>query len=122
LVSDIFFEFKAFLFTVRVMNPFRRVSYFRVNILEVNREVDNVKIKVFESEIRQGSLDSRLNMFRSVESVPELRHDEEVFALNNPSLKYSLDSFTSLLFIAIISGTVEESVASFNSVDDCIRA
>ena len=55
-----------------------------------------------------------------MESVPELRHDEEVLTLNSSSFEYTLDSLTSLLFITIVSSTVEESVASFNSVYNSI--
>lgn len=51
LICNIFIEFKAFFFTVRIEDPFRGVSYFGVNILEVDREVDNVKIEVFKSEV-----------------------------------------------------------------------
>lgn len=116
LVSDIFFEFKAFLFTVRVMNPFRRVSYFRVNILEVNREVDNVKIKVFESKIRQGSLDSWFNMFRSVESVPQFRYYKKVLTLADAFIKSLFDSLTNFLFVSIVAGSIEESVSAFDGV------
>lgn len=116
LVSNIFIKFKAFLFTFGIVDPFRRVSYFGVNILEVNREVDNVKIEVFESEIRQGSLDSRFNMLGSVESVPQLRYDEKIFTLADAFIKGLLDSLANFLFVSIITGSIEKSVSAFDSV------
>ena len=44
LVGNVVVKFKAFFFAFGIMDPFWGISYLGVNILEVNREVDNVEI------------------------------------------------------------------------------
>jgi hypothetical protein len=58
--------------SVRVINPLRRVSGFDRYKFQWNREVDQIKVKVFEAEISQRFLHGHLDMLRPMESIPEL--------------------------------------------------
>lgn len=70
----------------------------------------------------QGFLDSELDVVWMVESVPKLRDDEEIAALGLTGCKHSAQSFTGLLFVAIVACAVKKAIACFNGVNDCISA
>ena len=53
------------------MDPFRGISDFRINILERNWEVDQVKIEIIEAEVFKSPFTGWLYVFRMMKSVPE---------------------------------------------------
>ena len=57
-------------------------------------------------------------MLWSVESVPQLGDNEEVFPLAESIVDGSLDSLTGLLLIAVVTSRVEESVARLDGIID----
>ena len=63
-----------------------------------------------------------LDYFLVVEAAPELGDDEEVFSLDKAVFDCSCDAFASFLFVAIVTGTVEEAVTCFDRVVDLIGA
>jgi hypothetical protein len=87
-------------------------------MLEGNREMDDVKIKVFKLKILQRFLESFLNIIGMVISAPKLGDDEQIFTLNSTSLNGAFNAFTDLFLVSVISGTIEKSVSSLNSSDN----
>ena len=53
-----------------VVNPLRWVFILNWHELQSNWEVDEVQVKVVDSEICQGLADSRLDVLRTMEGVP----------------------------------------------------
>ena len=53
-----------------VINPLRWVFILNWHEWQRNREVDEVQVKVVDSEICQGLADSRLDVLRTMEGVP----------------------------------------------------
>lgn len=87
-------------------------------MLEGNREMDDIKIKVFKLKVLQSFLESFLNIVGMVISAPKLGDDEQIFTLNSTSLNGAFNTFTDLFFVSVISGTIEKSVSSLNSSDN----
>ncbi len=71
LVSDGVIGFHSGVCALGVVDPFWRISNLRVNILERNREMDQVKIKIVKAEVFKSPFAGWLNVFRMMESVPE---------------------------------------------------
>jgi len=49
LVGDTVVKLEVLLFRVGVMYPLGRVSYLGIDVLKVNREVDEEEVEVFET-------------------------------------------------------------------------
>jgi hypothetical protein len=83
--------------------------------------MDEIEVKILKAQVSQRLLHCHFYVLRPVESVPQFGHDEQVFTLDSTSIKDTLDAFSCLLFVSIISRTIEQSVPSFHSIDNCIR-
>jgi hypothetical protein len=55
-------------------------------------------------------------MLLAVVVVPKLGCDEDVFALYKSFINGTLDAFSCLLLVLIVVGSIEESVARFDSL------
>jgi len=64
------------------VDPLWRVPDLRVDILQRNREVEKIKIKIVETKIFKSSFACRSDMFRVMECIPELRNNEELLSLD----------------------------------------
>ena len=113
-------DFHSWVFSFGIMDPFRRVSYFRVYVLEWNWEVDQVEIDVVNTEVFKSSLAGSFHMLGLVECVPKFRYDEEFFPLDNTFADCSLDALTCLFLITIVACWVKKSVPNFDSIVNCL--
>lgn len=69
---------------------------------EVDRPVDQVKVKVVEFELGEGIIEGSLDVLRVMLGVPELGCDEDVLALEaRDVLERALDAFGDLLLILV---------------------
>lgn len=97
---------------------YRVSSLLGLNVLEGDREVDEVKIDVSKTPSLVLSLGHRQGMISSVIVIPELGGDEDILTLHKAVLDGALDALTSLLLILVIVCSVEESVACLDSLCD----
>lgn len=79
-------------------------------------EMNQVEVQVVDTEVSHRFLAGELHVLRPMESVPELGHNEEIFPLHNTLIDGLLHALSRLLFVAIVTSGVQESV----SVLDCV--
>jgi len=96
----------------------RGVSLSRINVFLSNGEVDQKEIEVLKTPISKGALGELNSMVLLVEGVPELGSDENFLTLDDTISNGTADTFTALLLVAVILGTVNESVTSLDGVVD----
>lgn len=58
--------------------------------------MDNIKVKIIDSEVRQLLAGDRLNLLAVVERVPKLRDEEEIFALYKAILDRTSNTLSDL--------------------------
>jgi len=102
--------------------PLRGVAVGGINVLEGDGEVDEVEIEVFQSPVLELELASGLDVFLGMESIPELGSNPDVFTLDEASINGLLNAITSLLLVAVVSSTVQETVAGLDGVKDGVGA
>jgi hypothetical protein len=78
------------------MYPLGRIANIKGDKLETDWEVDEVEIKIVQTKVFQTLLTCSCHMLRSMEGVPQLGGDKQVFPLTNPSIYCSLDALTNL--------------------------
>jgi hypothetical protein len=96
----------------------RGVSLSRVNVFLSNGEMNQKEIEVLKTPISKGALGKRDSMVLLMEGVPELGSDENVLTLDDAIGNGTADTFTAFLLVAVVLGTVNESVTSLNGVVD----
>jgi hypothetical protein len=79
-----------------------RISFRRVDILERDGEVDDIKIKVVNAPVFELLLAYGLDSVVVVEGVPKLGDEEEIFSLHNTLFDGTGNSLTRLDFITIV--------------------
>jgi hypothetical protein len=67
------------------MEPFRRVSFFKRDILQRYGKVDEVKIQVVEAKVVQGPLTGSPNVLGLVERIPQFAGDPQVLSFDQTS-------------------------------------
>lgn len=73
------------------------------DVLETNREMDQVEIQVVHAKILHALLTSSLDMLLSVESVPQFGGDPKVLSRDESFVNCLLDSFSDLNLVSIIA-------------------
>lgn len=79
-----------------------RIAIFRVDILQRDRKVHNVQIEVIDAPILELLLADGLDSVMVMVSVPELRYEEEVFALYKAILNGAGNALAGFLLIAVV--------------------
>ena len=78
------------------MYPLSRIANIKVDKLETDWKMDEVEINIVQSKVLQTLLTCSCHMLRSMEGVPQLGGDKQVFPLTNPTIYCSLDAITNL--------------------------
>lgn len=91
-------------------------SSSRVNVLERNGEVDQIKINVSETPGLVLELGHGQGMLALVVVVPELGGDKDVLTLDEALADGALDTLASLLLVLVVVRSVEESVTSLDGL------
>lgn len=104
------------------VHPLGRVLALDGHELLSDGEVNQVEIQVLELQILEGLLAGEFDLVGSVESVPQLGDDEKILSLDEALRDGAFDALTDLLLVTVVTSTVEESVASLNSLEDGLRA
>lgn len=79
-----------------------RIRIGFVNVFESNREVDKEEIKVVDTPPFELCPRDGLNTFLLMESIPQLRGDEQIRTLDEPFINSAFDSQTGFFLISII--------------------
>lgn len=107
---------------VVLVGPAGRVADAGVDILQGDGEVDDVQVEVVNAQVCELLLGNRLDLVGVVERVPELGDKEEVLTLDKSVLDGTGDTLADLLLVAVVAGTVEESVSNLDGVVDSVGA
>jgi hypothetical protein len=81
------------------------------NVLESNREMNEIKIDVSQAPSLILSLGHLQRMLSLVIVVPELGGDEDIFTLHEAFLDGAVNALASFLFILVVVRSIKESVA-----------
>jgi len=100
------------------MHPLWWVSSFEGDELQRNWEMDQVKVQVFNTKVFEGLLTSHLDMFLSMECVPQLAGDPEILSGYQAFINGFLDSLTALFLIAVVTCLVNAPVSRFDGTVD----
>jgi hypothetical protein len=73
--------------------------------------MDQVKIKVLNSQILESPHASSLDMLFSVIGIPKFAGNPKIFSFDNTFIDGLLDSITSFLFVSIVTGLINASVS-----------
>jgi len=107
---------------VVLVGPAGRVADAGVDVLQGDGEVNDVQIKVVNAQVSELLLGNRLDLVGVVERVPELGNKEEFFTLDEAVLDSTGNTLANLLLIAVVTGTVKESVSDLDGVVDSVGA
>jgi len=100
----------------------RRVTNRGVDVLDRNREVNDVKVKVVDTPVSELLLADGRNAVLVVEGVPQLGDNEEILTLDKTFVDCALNTLAGLDLVAVVAGAVKETVASLDGVVDLISA
>lgn len=103
-----------------IVGPSGRVSDGGVDVLQGNWEVHNEEIEVLQAPVCELLAGNGLNLVTIVEGVPELADDEEVLTLHQAILDSAGNALTSFFLVAVIAGTIKQSVAGLDGVVDSV--
>ena len=98
------------------VNPLRRVFALDRHELQSDREVNEVKVEVVNTHVSHCLLARKLDILRTVESVPKFGNHEQVFSFANTFVKGSLDALSCHHFVAIVSSRVEQSISVLDGI------
>jgi hypothetical protein len=88
---------------VRIVGePPRWVTCLGRNILERDREVNEVQVEVVDAPVLELLLDNGLDLFLVMECLPQLRDNEEFFAFYEALLDGAGDTLAGLDFVTVI--------------------
>lgn len=107
---------------VVLVGPAGRVANAGINILQGDGEVDDVQVKVVNAQVCELLLGDGLDLVGVMERVPELGNKEELLTLDKSVLDGTGDTLADLLLVAVVAGTVEESVSNLDGVVDSVGA
>ncbi len=87
---------------ISLMCPARWISHLRINILERDREVDDVELEIIDSPICELLAANGLNFVAFVEGVPELGDEEKFFAGDKTVFDGAGNAFPGFFFVTVI--------------------
>lgn len=90
--------------------PAGRVANGRVNPFECDGEVNQIKVKVFETKVLELLAGNGLDFVAVVEGVPELGDDEQFFALDEAVFESAGDTLADFFFISVVYSSMIVSV------------
>ncbi len=96
------------------------VAFGWVDVLQGDWEVDDEEVEVLKTPVGQLLEGNWLDVLLLVEGVPQLGDDEELLALDQALIDGAGDTLTSLLLVAVVAGTIEETVTGLDGVVDSI--
>ena len=91
-----------------------------INVLQGDWEVDEVQVEVLKTPVSELLAGNWANLVLVVERVPELGNNEELLALDEAVLDGAGNTLTSLLLVAVVAGSVKETVAGLDGVVDSV--
>lgn len=91
-----------------------------VDVLQGDWEVDEVEIEVVKAPVSELALGNWLDLLLVVERVPQLGDDEELLTLDDSFLDGAGNTLTGLLLVAVVAGSVKQTVTSFDGVVDSV--
>ena len=91
-----------------------------VDVLQGDWEVDEVQVEVLKTPVSELLAGNWANLVLVMERVPELGNNEELLALDETVLDGAGNTLTSLLLVAVVAGSVKETVTSLNGVVDSV--
>jgi hypothetical protein len=104
------------------VHPLPRVLLLEGHKLKGDREVNQVQVKIGQTEVIKSALASFLNVLLAVVSVPELADNEEIFTLAEAFVESAFNALTCFFLVAVVSCRVYKSVADLDSVVNSISA
>lgn len=107
---------------VVLVGPAGRVADAGVDILQGDGEVDDVQVKVVNAQVCELLLGNGLDLVGIVERVPELGNEEQLLTLDESVLDGTGNTLANLLLVAVVAGTVKESVSNLDGVVDSVGA
>ena len=102
------------------MEPLGRVAHVKGDKLEGDGKVDEVKVKVVDSEVGQALAGGELDMLAAVVRVPKLGGDPELLARDEPRVDRHLDPLADLDLVAVVAGRVDVPVPRLDRLDDAV--
>ena len=87
------------------------------NVLQCDRKMDQIKINVTQPPCFVLRFGLRQSVLLAVVIVPKLSDDEDIFTLDESFVDSSLDALSCFLFVLVVVGTIEETVAFFDGLD-----
>ena len=82
--------------------PAGRVADRGVKVLQCDGEVDDVQVEVIDTPVSELLASDGLDLVSFVEAVPELRDDEELFALDEAVLNGPGDTLAGFDLVAVV--------------------
>jgi hypothetical protein len=98
---------------------YRIAPFLRLNILEGNREVNEIQIDISKTPRLILGLGKSKGMFFRVVVIPKLRGDKDILTLHKSLLDSALDTLARFLFVLVIVCSVEESVSGLDGLYGC---
>lgn len=98
---------------------YRIASFLRLNILEGNREVDEIQIDISKTPRLILGLGKGKGMFFCMVVIPKLRGDKDILTFHKSFLDSALDTLACFPFVLVIVCSVEESVSRLDGLYCC---
>ncbi len=106
--------------SVRVEQPFRRISLLYRHEFQRDGEVDQIEIELLQLQVFERLAARQFDMFGRVERVPEFRGDPQLLARHQPFADRARQPFAGLHFVGVVGGAVEMAIARAHSLNDTI--
>ncbi len=99
-----------------------RVALRGIDVFEGDGEVDDVEVEVVDAPVFKLLFANRLDSVVVVEGVPEFGDKEEIGTFDYAFFNGARHALAGFRFVAVITCTIKETVARFDSIVDSIGA
>ncbi|KAH3666018.1 hypothetical protein OGAPHI_004207 [Ogataea philodendri] len=99
-----------------------RILLLKRNKLLSNWEVDVKDVQVVQLQVVKHLLHGLLDVVWVVVTVPKLRNNEQFLSLDQSVLNCPVNTLANLFFVAVVHGTVKQTVTNLDGLIDLIRA